>query len=93
MKHARLSHAEMLTRRDFIAVATSLGQIEDATRRREEVERWIGVFRASNPRFDSSRFVAYVDSVVSKRTRTRRAAEQWMTRARKRWPRASRVVG
>jgi len=50
-----LSHGEMMTRRDFVAVATSLAAIEDETRRREEIARWINILRASNPRFDSSR--------------------------------------
>lgn len=79
-----LAFGDAMSRRDFRRVAESLGAIDDEVRRSDQTARWIEVFRAANPRFDTRRFVEAVEQVVAQR-RTRRAAERWRSRSRATW--------
>lgn len=47
----------MMTRKDFVAVAAALAQLPDYQARRAAALALVGHFRASNPAFDSVRFL------------------------------------
>jgi hypothetical protein len=60
-------YGDALSKKDFVAIATTLGAISDPVRRHEETARWIPTLLAQNPRFDELRFRRYVEQAATKR--------------------------
>lgn len=57
--------SDRMTRMHFTKIAETLGRIRDKKERERETARWIPRLRQENPRFDTRRFRAAVDSIAA----------------------------
>lgn len=47
----------MMTRKDFVALAASIAKLANVEDRRQQAQTLLPTLRASNPRFDTGRFL------------------------------------
>ena len=63
-----------MTKKHFIEVAKTLSEIRSKPARAREIDRWIPMLKAQNPRFDAARFRSAVEAAATKHGNRRRSS-------------------